>query len=89
MKNLKGELYGVSNIYGDLTESSNIYGDLTESSKINGSITYGMGTGRLINDYEELINKPQINSVELIGDKTFEELGMSAMTNFDIDNLIN
>ena len=88
MKNAKGELSGISKIQGILTESSKINGILTESSKINGSITYGMGTGRLINDYEELINKPQINSVELIGNKSFEELGISAMSNFDIDELI-
>ena len=65
-----------------------LQGTLGETFKINGNITYGMGTGRLINDYEELINKPQINSVELIGNKSFEELGMLAMSNFDIDKLI-
>ena len=28
------------------------------------------------NDYEKLSHKPQINGVELSGDKSFEELGM-------------
>lgn len=27
-------------------------------------------------NYEELTNKPQINNIELIGNKTFEELGI-------------
>lgn len=43
-------------------------------------------------DYNKLINKPQINSVELIGNKTGEELNlqdkMTAITEQDIDNII-
>lgn len=31
---------------------------------------------RIENDYEELNNKPSINNVELIGDKSFEDLGL-------------
>jgi len=31
---------------------------------------------RIENDYEELINKPSINHVELIGNKSFEDLGL-------------
>lgn len=36
------------------------------------------------NDYEDLFNKPRIESNELIGDRTFEELGL---TNIGIDEL--
>ena len=36
-------------------------------------------------DYEKLKNKPQIESVELIGNKTFPELGISPI---DADDLI-
>lgn len=38
-------------------------------------------------DYEKLINLPQIESVTLIGNKTFDELGMSECTNQEIINL--
>lgn len=31
---------------------------------------------RIENDYEELNNKPSINNIELIGDKSFEDLGL-------------
>lgn len=40
-------------------------------------------------DYETaIINKPQINSVELRGNKTFEDLGLESVTEQEIDNLI-
>lgn len=40
-------------------------------------------------DYEKLINKPQINDVELIGNKSFEDLDAFRMTNTDIQNIID
>lgn len=40
-------------------------------------------------DYREMLNKPQINNVELTGDKSFEDLGAETLSNIDIDNLIN
>ena len=44
----------------------------------------GGGTG----DYPNLTNKPQINSVELNGNKTMEELGVLPLTNLELENLI-
>ena len=41
------------------------------------------------NDYNDLINKPSIEGVELIGDKTLEELGVEALTPQEIDAIIN
>lgn len=40
------------------------------------------------NDYEILINKPEIEGNVLIGDQTFAALGMERMTNNEIDALI-
>lgn len=44
-----------------------------------------------ISDYERLINKPKINSIELIGNKTNDDLGiqdkMNSATNLEIINL--
>ena len=39
-------------------------------------------------DYSVILNKPQIELVELVGNKTFEELGITAMGMADIDNLL-
>jgi len=41
------------------------------------------------NDYEHLRNKPSIEGVELVGDKTFEELGDTPLTNMEIQAIFN
>lgn len=38
-------------------------------------------------NYEKLTNKPKINTVELTGDKTFEELGLEECLNQDIEDM--
>ena len=40
------------------------------------------------NDYEKLHSKPKINGVELVQDKSFEELGDHVLTNFEILELM-
>lgn len=38
-------------------------------------------------NYINLINKPRIATVELVGDKSFEDLGMQSITEVEIRNL--
>lgn len=38
-------------------------------------------------DYEVLNNKPKINTVTLIGDKSFEELGLERITNAELNEM--
>lgn len=40
------------------------------------------------NNYENLNNKPKVNGVELSGDKSFEELGVSPLSNLEIMEII-
>ena len=40
-------------------------------------------------DYNKLINKPQINSVELVNNKSFEDLGLISLTNSEILQILN
>lgn len=40
------------------------------------------------NDYNDLANKPQINGVELTGNKTPEDLDILPLTNAEIDELL-
>ena len=44
----------------------------------DGGLYIGTSSGnkQIANDYNELINKPQINNVELIGNKTLDDLGI-------------
>lgn len=52
------------------------------AEQVKGSITgsvdiVGMMSGvPAVSNYEKLTKKPQINSVELVGNRTFEDLGM-------------
>lgn len=46
---------------------------------------------RIENDYEKLENKPQINGIELSGNKTTEQLGIQQtrpLSNLEIHNLL-
>lgn len=37
-----------------------------------------------VKDYNDLSNKPRIESVELVGDKTLEDIGITSPTNAEI-----
>ena len=52
---------------------------LTECKKIKESVESSVG-GTGTNDYTELSNKPQINNVELAGNKSLEDLGINIPT---------
>lgn len=58
------------------------------SSNENLKATFGSAVTTGLN-YEKLYNKPQINSVELIGNKSFDDLGLSSLSNMDIHNILN
>ena len=40
-------------------------------------------------DYEDLNNKPQIEGVTLIGNKTFEDLTLFGLSNIEIYDIVN
>ena len=67
------------NIYVQYTEGTGGAPDTVDSiyAKIDGAwceISTGGGSGTT--DYDDLSNKPQINSVELVGNKSFDDLGI-------------
>lgn len=62
----------------------------------DGSITFILPDGReitteslMVKDYEALENLPSINGETLMGDKTFEDLGDSPLTNLEIQEMFN
>ena len=77
--------------YREISLSGNI-----SAISMSGSLNAGTGmSGNLKmaervyeNDYEKLKNKPSINGVELVQDKSFEELGDHVLTNFEILELM-
>lgn len=74
-----------------------ITGILKTSSAVSGSLSDGKGisgeTGRPSNakttDYNELNNKPSINGVELSGDKSLEEIGVTAEIGSAVENALS
>ena len=75
------------NISGNVTQKFKVSGDISAKQEISGSI----GKPHMVykDDYEQLKNKPKINDIELIGNKTSEEIGIKAMTNLEIEALLN
>ena len=76
----------VSQLGGTLTATQSLGGSLSSS----GSLGARIGNVNFITDedYEHLINKPSIEGVTLIGNKTFDELGMEELTNEEIEALL-
>ena len=61
-------------------------GSLIAETPMSGTLKMAKSTPE--RDYEKLHNKPKINGVELISDKSFEELGDHVLTNFEILELM-
>lgn len=66
--------------------SATMSGGLNADTGMSGSLN--MAERVYENDYEKLHNKPSINGVELVQDKSFEELGDHVLTNFEILELM-
>lgn len=47
------------------------------------------GAGGGTDNYNELRNKPRIEGVELKDNKTFEDLNLNALTNIEIEHILN
>ena len=77
--------------YREISLSGNISaatmsGSLNADASMSGNLK--MADRVIEKDYEKLVNKPSINGVELIQDKSFEDLGDHVLTNFEILELM-
>ncbi len=63
--------------------SASLSGNIEASAELATDIKHS-----LVFDYDALIDKPQINSVELIGNKTLPEIGVNSISNIDLENLL-
>ena len=73
-------LVGVSGITPHIGENKNWWiGDVDTEVSAVGEDT----------DYELISNKPSLNGVELVGNMNLKDIGISAMTTEQIDNLFN
>ena len=67
--------FNEGNINSYLVPSGSLSGSLSNSGTLTGQIAIGSGGGT--SDYNDLTNKPQINSVTLSGNKTTADLNIS------------
>ena len=81
----------MNRLVGKIEDSHNNLVGRTENREVTiqvklseSGVIYQNGTA----DYSELKNKPSIESVELDGNKSFEELGLQSMTLQELDNLL-
>ena len=77
--------YREISLSGNISVAS-VSGSLNTDTGMSGSLN--MAEMVYENDYEKLVNKPKINGVELVQDKSFEELGDHVLTNFEILELM-
>lgn len=78
--------------YREISLSGNISaasmsGSLNADTGMSGDLK--MAERSYENDYEKLHNKPKINGVELVGNQSFDDLGMSELTALDVFNILN
>lgn len=73
-------------IYGELTPEESITGRLSSLHDMSGNLSPG---STVVNSYNKLKDKPKINGVELIDDKSFEDLGDTPLTNLEIKTIFN
>lgn len=58
--------------------------DSGDNATLNGEST----TVVSVDDYNRLYNKPTIEGIELVGDKSFEELNLQRLTNTELENML-
>lgn len=80
---------------GNISSSEHVTGAISGRRELNGRLSQGSsrlaGSVSKLNgasDYERLKNKPQIESVELIGNKSFEELGLEPITSDELIDIL-
>lgn len=84
-----GTLYGTlttNTVSGKITPGNALFGGLTVD-KLEGTLTVPSSI-EMVKDYEKLTNKPSIETVELIGNKSFKDLGLEALSNSDLMELL-
>ena len=70
-----------------MADTISVSGSISVPAQISGAVT----TAKKVyeKNYENLDNLPKINGETLIGDKSSEEIGIKALSNMDIERLLN
>ena len=81
----------MADVAGYLEGQEQLTARLNSQGRLSGGLNY------LIDGYvhpdthdyvTEIANKPRINAVELVGNKSLPDIGVDSLTNFDIENML-
>ncbi len=81
-------------VYRTITVGAQLSGNnITANAQLSGNVTASATMANRIevnnvSDYNLLNNRPQINSVTLEGDKSFDDLGLEGISNLELENIL-
>lgn len=84
--NLTGQVSTITQLSSDINIESDLSGSLRTNLKMIGKLSVANSGGGTYN-YDYLINKPKINNVELVQNKSFENLGIHEVTNTELNEM--
>lgn len=70
----------------ELQSGDDIQVEMEQEQSLEVKMVEGVPVG--IDDYEVLRNKPRVNGVELVGDKSNEDLNMRSITNLELARIL-
>lgn len=83
---INGIVHKEDTVSGKITDNGGMQGELEKEGVLVGEV--GLPKCMCSNDYDDLVNKPSIEGVELMGDKSFEELNLQKITNTELENML-
>ena len=83
---MDGEVKPLGTLTGNITGTGTLTGSLAGNG-LEGQLTVPANLGGFTS-YEQLDNKPSIEDVTLVGNKTFEELGLESIDNSELMGLL-
>lgn len=84
-----GSLGKLESLVGILSSPSGLTGTISSPESLRGSISVSEVRYITELDYEKLMNHPSVNDVELIKNKSFDDLGLSALSNTELEHLFS
>lgn len=82
-----GQVTGAIDLGATVLRAGQVTADVRASSTLANVRVGGVNISENT-DYERLRNKPQINEVELIGNKTFRQLGLDFATVAEVESIL-
>lgn len=83
---MEGALHEKIKLTGTLQSTGSIFGTISTTGSLSGALSVPRTVQQT--NYERLANKPSIEDVTLSGNKTFNDLGLSALNADDLIEIL-